>query len=406
MITTFCLNFSLKKSKILANGTAPIYVRLTIEKSRLEFTTRRFILPERWNSKSQKMTGHTEEARSFNAYLKTLEQQVYDTHRLLVSQQTPITVKVLRDKLLGLEEKPKIYTVLEVFREHNRKMEALIGQDYSQGTMTRYETSLKHTSDFIKWQYKVEDMPVDKIDYNFVSNYDFYLRSERKCNNNSTVKYLKNFKKVIKICLGNGWLEKDPFLNYKVKIAEVVPEYLTKEELKTMADRHFEIERINQVKDVFLFSCYTGLAYADVEKLKRNEIIIGVDGQKWVSINRQKTKSSSKIPLLPKASEILEKYKDHPLCLIEDKVLPVFSNQKMNAYLKEVGDLCGINKPFTYHTARHTFATTVTLSNGVPIETVSKMLGHKNLKTTQHYAKILDMKVSEDMRALVEKLEI
>jgi len=405
MITTFCLNFSLKKTKILADGTAPIYVRLTVEKLRLEFTTRRFILPERWNSKSQKMTGHTEEAKSFNAYLKTLEQQVYEAHRLLVSQQIPITVTVLRDKVLGIEEKPKIYTVLEVFREHNRKMEALIGQDYSQGTMTRYETSLKHTSDFIKWQYKVEDMPVDQIDYNFVSNYDFYLRSERKCNNNSTVKYLKNFKKVVKICLGNGWLEKDPFLNYKVKITEVIPEYLTKEELKTIAEKHFEIERINQVKDVFLFSCYTGLAYADVEKLNRNDIIIGVDGQKWVSINRQKTKSRSKVPLLPKASEILEKYKDHPLCLIENKVLPVFSNQKMNAYLKEVGDLCGINKPFTYHTARHTFATTVTLSNGVPIETVSKMLGHKNLKTTQHYAKILDMKVSEDMRALVEKLE-
>jgi site-specific recombinase XerD len=406
MITTFALNFSIKKTKILADGTAPIYIRLTIEKDRIEFTTRRYIVPDRWNAKSQKMIGSNEEAKSFNSCLKALEQQVYEAHRLLVSNQLPITVQILKDKILGEEKAPEVITIIPVFEEHNKKMKVLVGKEYAEGTMKRYETSLKHTSDFIKWKYKTADFVVKNIDYNFVSNYDFYLRSERKCCNNSAVKYLKNFKKVIKICLGNGWLEKDPFLNYKIRITEVIPEYLTKTQLKKISDRHFENDRINQVKDVFLFSCYTGLAYVDVQKLRRDEIVIGVDGQKWVFTNRQKTDSSSRIPLLPKALEILEKYADHPKCLNEKKLLPVLCNQKMNAYLREVADLCGIKKSFTYHTARHTFATTVTLSNGVPIETVSKMLGHKNLKTTQHYAKILDMKVSEDMKALVEKLEI
>jgi len=406
MITTFSLNFSIKKTKVLADGTAPIYIRLTIEKERIEFTTRRYIFPNRWNAKAQKMIGSNEDAKAFNLYLKALEQQVYEAHRQLVSNQLPVSVHILKDKVFGDEKAPEIITIIPVFEEHNRKMRALVGKEYAEGTMKRYETSLKHTSAFIKWKYKTTDFEVKKIDYNFVSNYDFYLRSERKCCNNSAVKYLKNFKKVIKICLGNGWLEKDPFLNYKIRITEVIPEYLTKNELKKIAEKHFENERINQVKDVFLFSCYTGLAYVDVQKLRRDEIVIGVDGQKWVFTNRQKTDSSSRIPLLPRALEILKKYENHPKCLNEKKLLPVLCNQKMNAYLREVADLCGINKSFTYHTARHTFATTVTLSNGVPIETVSKMLGHKNLKTTQHYAKILDMKVSEDMKALVEKLEI
>ena len=173
-----------------------------------------------------------------------------------------------------------------------------------------------------------------------------------------------------------------------------------------MADKEFQIERLNQVKDIFLFSCFTGLAYIDVKKLTKNNINIGIDGERWIFTNRQKTDTKSNIPLLPMAEQIIAKYKDHPQCINEGKLLPVLSNQKMNGYLKEVADLCGIQKELTFHIARHTFATTVTLTNGVPIESVSKMLGHKNLRTTQHYAKILDRKVSDDMKLLRDKLSL
>lgn len=404
MISTFNLNFALKKSKLLANGTAPIYLRLTIEGNRIEFTTRRYINPSRWDVKAQKMTGTHQESRCFNLYLKTLEQQVYDAHRQLMETKVPFTVQSLKDKLFGKEEKPEIKMLVPIFQEHNRRIAAMVGKDYAAGTLERYTTSLKHTIEFMQWQYRMADINIEKIDHEFITAYEFFLRSKKSCCNNTTVKYLKNFKKIIRICLNNHWLDKDPFSAYKARLDEVVPAFLTTKELQAISQKQFAIERINQVRDVFLFSCYTGLAYADVKKLKRSEIIIGFDGQQWVSTSRQKTDTVSKIPLLPVALEIMERYENHPECQYEGKVLPVLSNQKMNAYLKEIGDICGIIKPFTYHTARHTFATTVTLSNGVPIESVSKMLGHKNIKTTQHYARILDSKVSMDMELLKQKL--
>ena len=178
------------------------------------------------------------------------------------------------------------------------------------------------------------------------------------------------------------------------------------DELDVIYNKQFSTARLNQVKDIYLFSCFTGLAYIDVKKLKKDNISIGIDGNKWIFTHRQKTDTASKIPLLPIAEEIIENYANHPQCLNEGKLLPILSNQRMNSYLKEIADVCGINKDLTFHTARHTFATTVTLSNGVPIETVSKMLGHTNIKTTQHYAKILDKKVSHDMEQLKQVLSL
>ncbi|HEX7847454.1 MAG TPA: site-specific integrase, partial [Chitinophagaceae bacterium] len=196
----------------------------------------------------------------------------------------------------------------------------------------------------------------------------------------------------------------NPFLNYKIK--KVDRPFLSKEELEAMADKQFVSNRLEQVRDIFLFSCYTGLAYIDVQMLKRSEIVKGFDGEQWIFTSRQKTDTPSRIPLLPYALSVIDKYKEHPQCESEDRVLPILSNQKMNAYLKEIADLCGINKDLTFHIARYTFATTVTLLNGVPIESVSKMLGHTNIKTTQHYARILDLKVGEAMGALRKKLQM
>jgi len=294
--------------------------------------------------------------------------------------------------------------LLEIFQEHNDQVTQLVGKDFAAGTLERYETSLKHTRSFIQWKYKADDIDIKKLNYGFISGYEFWLKSVRNCNHNSTMKYLANFKKIVILCLKNGWISKDPFLGFKMSKKEVVREFLTEEELQLMQSKKFVSERINQVRDIFLFSCFTGLAYADVKKLKRSEINNGIDGEKWVFTSRQKTDTASRIPLLPLALQIMEQYANHPQCNNTGRLFPVLSNQKMNAYLKEIADICGLNKELTYHIARHTFATTVTLSNGVPIETVSKMLGHTNIKTTQQYAKILDLKISMDMQQLVKKM--
>lgn len=292
-----------------------------------------------------------------------------------------------KEKWLGVEEKQVM--LLEVFQMHNDKVGKLIGKDYAPGTLLRYQTSLQHTRDFIKWKYSVNDIDVKKLSYSFITDYEFWFKSIRCCNHNTIMKYIGNFKKVIHLCLKNGWVVRDPFIGFKMNKKEVVRDYLTKEELQRLSAKEFGIERLGQVRDVFLFSCYTGLAYVDVQKLKRSEIGTGLDGESWIFTSRQKTEIPTRIPLLPVALEIMNKYEKHPQCLNQDRVLPVLSNQKMNAYLKEIAGLCGIPKALTFHIARHTFATTVTLSNGVPIETVSRMLGHSNLRTTQHYAKIL-----------------
>ncbi|WP_317619666.1 site-specific integrase [Chryseobacterium sp. D764] len=202
------------------------------------------------------------------------------------------------------------------------------------------------------------------------------------------------------------WLaQKRSLLGYKAKLKVVERPYLSKEKIQAIYEKEFASDRLSQVRDIFLFSCYTGLAYVDVKKLSKSHVNIGIDGYQWIFTHRQKTDTSIRIPLLPLAQELILKYEDHPECVNSDVLFPVLSNQKMNSYLKEIVSVCGINKDLTFYIARHTFATTVTLSNGVPIESVSKMLGHTNIKTTQHYAKILDKKVSEDMFILRSKLQ-
>jgi site-specific recombinase XerD len=401
MNKTFNLLFFVKKSKIKANGTAPIYLRITIDGKPKEIASKRYIQPDKWDNKLQKVSGSSDEVKSLNLYLKTLEQQVYDAHHTLMKDKTIATASSLKTKLQGIEQRAKM--LVPIFQEHNDKVATLVGQEFAPGTLERYKTSLKHTIEFIQWKYSVSDIDIKDIDHAFITEYEFFLRSVRKCANNTAVKYIKNFKKIVKLCISNGWLNKDPFINYKAKIREVEREFLSQEEIQTIYEKVFVTERLNQVKDIFIFACFTGLAYIDVKQLTLSNISIGIDGGKWIFTHRQKTETASRIPLLPIPQELIQKYAEHPQCVNENKLLPVLSNQKMNSYLKEIADVCGIQKDLTFHIARHTFATTITLTNGVPIETVSKMLGHTNIKTTQHYAKILDKKVSDDMQVLRDK---
>ena len=393
--------FYIKRAKINVDGVCPIYTRVTINSKRFEFSTNKFISPDKWSTEGAKVKGNSEDARSINNQLDIIKNQIMDAEKRLYKKEIQINSENLRNELFGIKERERL--LIPIFTEHNRKIKELVGSEYAPGTLERYETSLKHTKDFLQWKYRVSDIDIEKIDHAFITEYEFYLRTERKCANNTAVKYIKNFHKIINICLANGWLNKDPFANYKSKVKEVIREFLTEQEIQSLMEKEFVSERLELVRDIFVFSCFSGLAYIDVKQLSKDNIVLGIDGDKWINKNRQKTDTNSKIPLLPTAQYILDKYANHPVCVNEDKLLPIFSNQKMNAYLKEIATVCGINKELTFHIARHTFATTVTLSNGVPIETVSKMLGHTNLKTTQHYAKILDKKISEDMQVLKAK---
>lgn len=390
-----------KSTKANLAGQLPIYIRITVNGQRLEFSTKKFVEAAKWSAEQSKMKGSSDEACSINSYLDLLKSKIFDIQMELVHKNQPLSIELFKNKLSGVEERPRL--LIPIFQDHNNKVKSLVGQEFAAGTLERYETSLKHTQAFIQWKYFSSDIDIRSIDHAFITEYEYWLRSVRKCANNTAVKYIKNFKKIVKLCLANGWLEKDPFVNYKSKIRDVERAFLNEEEINTIYEKKFITERLIQVRDIFVFSCFTGLAYIDVKKLTQENISIGIDGHKWIYTHRQKTETASRIPLLEIPAAIIEKYAAHPQCVNENKLLPVMSNQKVNAYLKEIADVCGINKELTFHIARHTFATTVTLTNGVPIESVSKMLGHKSLRTTQHYAKILDKKVSDDMQTLRDK---
>ncbi|HPH46080.1 MAG TPA: site-specific integrase [Chryseolinea sp.] len=396
--------FYVRKSKTTTTGLSPIYLRVTVDGQRFETASSRFIEMSKWSQDAGKAIGSTKEAKELNEFLNVLRAKAFDIQKKLITLGVTITSEIFSKQWHGVKEKPRM--LLEIFQHHNSQVKELIGQQYSDSTFKRYETSLEHTRKFIEAYFSVSDLPINQLNYQFITDYEFWLKTKRNCNHNSTIKYLTNFKKIIHICIKNAWLDRDPFVGYKMTKREVERPYLTQEEIDAISNKKILVPRINQVRDIFLFCCYTGLAYVDVKKLSRSEISVGIDGEKWIFTHRQKTETATRIPLLPKAREILEKYSSHPQCLSQDRLLPVLSNQKMNSYLEEIADLCRITKNMTMHTARHTFATTVTLTNGVPIETVGKMLGHKNLRTTQHYAKILDLKVSQDMNILRSRMSL
>ncbi|MBL7886848.1 MAG: site-specific integrase [Flavobacterium sp.] len=396
--------FYVKSSKASKTGLLPIYQRITINGTRIELSTSKFVEKNKWNTAAGKIKGNSEEARLINSYLDILNAKAYETEKWMVNNNQEINAQTFKNKFLGVEERQR--KLIVIFEDHNKRMKELVGKEFSINTYKKYETALSHTKEFLKYQYKLNDISIKQVDIAFINDFDFYLRNTKNCNNNSTIKYIRNFGKIVKQCYVNGWIEKDPFLNYKGKVKEIERTYLTEGEIESLINKEFKIKRLELVRDMFVFSCFTGLAFIDVFNLTKSNIVIGIDGEKWISTHRQKTESASKIPILPVTQMIIDKYENHPQCINEDKLLPILSNQKMNAYLKEIAGVCEIEKELTFHIARHTFATTVTLTNGVPIESVSKMLGHKNLRTTQHYAKVLDRKVSEDMKILKNKFLI
>lgn len=404
MSHSFSQLFYLKGKHKEKDVKVPIYLRLTVDGQRSELSVSRKVDPQKWSARMGKMKGTNFEANELNQYLDTVRSKINRIHRQLVEDNKTFTSSDVKNLYLGKGEKLKM--LLELFDEHNQQMKKLIEIEFALGTYKRYHTTRNHVAEFIKSEFPKKDIPVRDVDLKFIKGFEYFLKTAKECNHNSALKYINNFKKIIRMAVAHEWISKDPFYNYKVQFKTVEREFLSKEELQALVEKKINGERLNVVRDMFIFCCYTGLSYIDVQKLHPDNIVTHIDGSLWIKSKRTKTKSRLGIPLLPTALAIIEKYKEHPKVLNGNRVLPVLSNQKSNAYLKEIADLCGIKKNLTTHLARHTFATTVTLSNGVPIETVGQMLGHKNLRTTQHYAKVIDRKVSEDMAILKRKLDI
>jgi site-specific recombinase XerD len=399
---TFKVLYFISRTKIQKDGRVPIYARISLNKERAEFATGRFVDPKLWNADAGKIKSSEKEAKEINSYLVLIKANLLLKKREMEEQGREVTALDLKNVYLGIDSSDK--TILQVFKEHNDRAEGLVNKDFAPGTIERYQTCYKHLKGFIKEKYKKADCRLAEVNPMFVTGFEYYLKTTRNCCNNTAVKYIKNFKKIVRIALANGWLKNDPFIGIKFRLDDVDLAYLDAKELDKLMKKHFAIDRMQQVKDVYLFCCFTGLAFVDVSTLN-SEDIVDVDGAKWIKKRRQKTKNWCHVPLLEPAKAILDKYKDHTGCLKKGRLLPVLTNQKMNAYLKEIADITGIEKHLSTHTARHTFATTVTLSNSISMEVVSKMLGHSSVNMTKKYARVVDDFIGKDMQKLVGKYE-
>lgn len=394
--------FYIRKSMSASPKTAPIYMRITVNGKRAEFSIKREIEVSKWNSAAGQMAGNSEIAKSINQYLAYWRQLAYNAQEALIKENNVISAQSIKNQMTGSTMSNK--TLLEAFSFHNQRLQERIGIDHAPATLTRYKTTKDHVQEFILAQFGTSDIYLAQLSTSFAADFYHHLITVRKCNSNTSAKYVKNMKRIIRVAMINGWLDKDPFIGFSPSVKPVDRGYLTMEELERIESKKMVSPRLEQVKDLFIFACYTGLAYIDVSKLKPENISKGINGYLWINTHRQKTNIPSNIPLLDRAAAIIEKYRNHPQAVTSGRLLPMLSNQKMNAYLKEIGDVCGITKNLTFHLARHTFATTITLANGVAIESVSSMLGHTNIKTTQIYAKVIKKKVAEDMDMLAQKL--
>lgn len=329
-----------------------------------------------------------------------------DLHRHyshLLALGKPISAESLKNAYLGIGEQQR--TLMQAFEHYNRRFaEKVKAGKKSTGTLKRLEIGKGKVIAFLKHQYRVSDKQLNDLKHSFAADFEHFLTTVQGMTGNTAFQYLKILKQVVKMAVEHGWLMVNPFAAFKCRYEEPERERLTMEEIMTLYNKELHLDRLKEVRDVFIFCCFTGHAYQDVLNLKPDNVVTGIDGEKWVVKNRVKTDNPERVPLLPIALEIVERYKDHPYCKIYGCLLPVNSNQRYNGYLKEIATICGIKKHLTTHTARHTFATTVTLEHDVPLETVSQLLGHKSVRTTQIYAKITQRKISNNMRALKDRL--
>lgn len=397
------LHFYVKELRKDKKGEAPIYLRITVNGERAEISTDKKVNFANWDKAAERVAGRSEPARVINTSLNNLIAKVEKYFGNLDIKDELISVHQIIAELKGKSQNQM--TLVKAYDFHIARIEELIGVDYATNTVKRYRSSFNGLKEFILHKYSKTDIRLCDLDNMFIESYNIFLKSEKGLNQNSAGKNIKNLNSVINKAISYKWINQNPFKGFRCTYINPNRSYLTEEEIDALYKKEFTISRLAKVRDAFIFQIYTGLSYIDMAELTEDSIEIGIDGKRWIVINRKKTGTRSSIPLLPRAQEVLDRYKIDPLCISEHKLLPICTNQRMNGYLKEIADICGINKPLTTHIGRHTFATTITLSNGVPIETVSKMLGHTDLKTTQIYSKVVDRKIADDMDRLFTKSE-
>ena len=391
---SFSVLFFIKKAKLLKNGEAPVCMRITVNGCMVDISIKRSCPVNLWNQAKENSKGKDRMSVELNHYLEITRSRIHQIYRELETSDKVITVDLVRKLYYGVDEESK--TLLQVFREHNEQSRKLIGKDFVSKTVQRYETTTRYLEEFIKKEYQLSDIALNNLEANFISKFDAFLKIEKGCAQNSAITRLKNLKKIIRIALAKGWMKNDPFLEIRFSLDKVEPDFLEDSEIQKLISKEIDIPRLSQVRDIFVFCCFTGLAFSDIHGLRKEHIVEDSNGVRWIRKGRQKTKIMCNIPLMEIPLKILEKYSTNEYCKKHGVLFPVLCNQKMNAYLKELADICGIKKTLTTHVGRHTFAT-FALANGVSIESVAKMLGHTNVQMTRHYARVLDRTVIREM---------
>src|SRR5690606_16495347 len=400
---TFTILFWINKSRS-ANDLAELYARVTVNGKRTNIGLKRKVDILLWNSINKKANGNTREAKEINNYINLVQSRLFNIYQDLKYKGELITPQLVKTLYNGENINSK--SLLELLEYHNRKIEKTLAP----GTIRNFGITENYVNRFLKQKLKTTDVNLNQLNYKFISDLEMFLVNyypkghPRAMSHNTVMKHLQRLRKIVNLAYQLEWIEKDPFIRWKPTFEQKQRDFLGQNELNNLETYHFPIDRLNRVRDLFVFSCYTGISYSDIMGLTKNNLIIGMDGKSWIATKRLKTKTTVRVPLLEPAQKILDKYESHPVTMHSGTLLPKITNEKTNLYLKEIADAVGIKKNLTFHMARHTFATTVTLSNGVPIETVSKLLGHTKLATTQIYARVLDKKVSEDIEQLRSKL--
>lgn len=390
----------LRKNKA-KQGIAPIRIKYKIGSRTAEYKTGEKVYVDSWEPVREVVIGKSVEVKLQNQRLQQHKINFISLYQRLQLNGEDLDFESFRQAIYASSKEEMLLPLVE---EYINRVKALIGIDNAKSTWAKYTYLEKKIIAFLKEDRRVADISLHKLNHKFLDDLQYFLKVNQGIGHNTSNKYIQHLKTILKFGVKQGKLKTDPFVGYRCTIRPVKRDFLTISEIQIIESKHFEVKRLEEVRDIFIFCCYTGLAYSDVEDLDSSNIVMGIDGTKWIHTFRKKTDVKSTIPILRQAQYYLDKYIGHPYCINKGKLLPVRSNQKMNAYLKEIQHLCGIQKKLTTHLARHTFASTILLNNGVPIESVSKMLGHTNIKTTQIYAKVMSYKISQDVSKIEDIL--
>ncbi|WP_304511385.1 site-specific integrase [Duncaniella muris] len=392
-----------KKSRLLKSGEAAIYMRISCNGTRMEFPTGKSIEPNLWSQTKEKAKGNSKKALDLNEYIDDASIRLFKLFQEMQEDGSVVTARELYNRFFNIGPHKKVERmIIGTFHEHNQECRALMGRDFELGTIKKYETVTRLLQRYIKKKYEAEDLPLTSLDRDFIHGFEMYLKIDREQQQNTVARYMKAVKKITNRALANEWITKNPFAGIKVKTVQTDPTFLSLHELHLIYEHPFT-GALDVVRDMFIMAAFTGLAFIDISNLRKEHVVTDDDGNMWIRKPRQKTEVVQNIPLLDIPKAILKKYEGNKKAEKKGTLLPVPCNQVMNRYLKEIGTLCGIEKILTTHVARHTYAT-VTLSQGVRIENVSKMLGHTSIKMTQHYARVLDSSILEDMQNIREAM--